>query len=76
MRVGIVGTARSLRRAAASCHAWRVREVRAGRSNAQTRQGGRDCIRYGAPASPLIDIWDGDFDELRGGARHGHRLAS
>jgi len=25
-------------------------------------------IRYGAPLSPLIDIWDGDFDELAGAA--------
>ena len=69
MRVGIVGTG-AVGSACALALVMRgtVREVvLVDRTRERARAVATD-IRYGAPLSPLIDIWDGDFDELAGAA--------
>jgi len=69
MRVGIVGTG-AVGSACALALVMRgtVREVvLVNRTRERARAVATD-IRYGAPLSPLVDIWDGDFDELAGAA--------
>jgi L-lactate dehydrogenase len=69
MRVGIVGTG-AVGSACALALVMRgtVREVvLVDRTRERARAVATD-IRYGAPLSPLVDIWDGDFDELAGAA--------
>ena len=69
MRVGIVGTG-AVGSACALAVVMRgaVRElVLVDRTRERARAVATD-IRYGAPLSPLVDIWGGDFDGLAGAA--------
>jgi L-lactate dehydrogenase len=66
MKVGIVGAGTvGAACALAVVNARCGPRGRAGRSDAPTRQGRRHTdLRYGTPLSPVVDVRDGDFDDL------------